>query len=276
MSYLFWSRFHPKLIDVVYRNESFWETHRHKLVRERTMLHSLALVTEGAGLFELNGQTAALTPGVVFQIWPGCAMSITTTPERPVLFYSVQFRYCMLEWDGESASARSCEEQLPLPGVSSYPASSPLRDMFESAYKAWRGKTADYEWRVFAQTIQLLERLTSGELRPSSADEAGDRLVGESIDFMKTHYKEPISRDRLAGLLSLSPAYFSTMFRKRTGYSPVQYLTKIRLDEAKRLLRSTRIPVADVAAETGFADSFYFARVFAKETGLSPSEFRKG
>lgn len=275
MSYLFWSRFHPRLIDVVYRNETFWETHRYKLVRERTMLHSLALVTGGAGLFELNGHTAALAPGVVFQVWPGCSMSITTTPEQPVLFYSVQFRYCMLEWEGESASARSCEDALPLPVVSAYPVASPIRDMFESAYKSWRGKTADYEWQVFARTIQLLQRLTDGELRPNTSGEVGDRIVGQSIEYMKAHFKEPIGRERLAEQLSLSPAYFSTMFRKLTGYSPIQYLTKIRLDEAKRLLRTTRLPVADVAAESGFADSFYFARVFAKETGLSPSEFRR-
>lgn len=275
MSYLFWSRFHPKLLDVVHRNEAFWEPHNYCLERSCTRLNVLALVTDGAGLLELNGHTAELVPGVVFQVWPGCALSIKTTPKRPVLFYSFHFRYCLLEWEGETVSAQACEEPLPLPVAAPYSEASPLRDMFESAYAAWQGKAADYDWSVFVRMLQLLERLTGDELRDRAGDAAADSLVARSIDYMKSNFKEPVDRNRLAEFLALSPSYYSTMFRKRTGYSPIQYLTKIRLDEAKRLLRSTRLTVAEVAAETGFADSFYFARVFAGETGLSPSEFRK-
>jgi AraC-like DNA-binding protein len=59
------------------------------------------------------------------------------------------------------------------------------------------------------------------------------------------------------------------------GISPMQYVQHLRLEEAKRLLRSTDLPIAEIAEQVGFADALYFSRLIHRESGVSPSLFRQ-
>jgi AraC-like DNA-binding protein len=70
-----------------------------------------------------------------------------------------------------------------------------------------------------------------------------------------------------------SPDYLRRLFTRVTGETPMQYLTKLRIEEAKRLMRVLRLGVKEASRQAGFADPAYFARVFRKQTGLRPSEF---
>ena len=92
---------------------------------------------------------------------------------------------------------------------------------------------------------------------------------------MKSSYKEELTREKMAEKLSISPGYFSVLFKKHTGLSPIQYLNKIRMDHAKHLLKNTKLPIKQIAEESGYANIHHFSNAFKKETGTSPSEWRK-
>jgi len=64
------------------------------------------------------------------------------------------------------------------------------------------------------------------------------------------------------------------LFREQIGVPPRQYLEELRLQRAAQLLRSTGLPVGEIAAETGYANAFYFSSRFRKMFGKSPSEYR--
>lgn len=74
---------------------------------------------------------------------------------------------------------------------------------------------------------------------------------------------------------NISYEYFRRIFENVYGVSPVKYLNKLRIDRAKELLNSGMYTVADAAFQSGFSDISYFSRFFKKETGLSPSEYKK-
>ncbi|PVE24219.1 AraC family transcriptional regulator [Microvirga sp. KLBC 81] len=74
---------------------------------------------------------------------------------------------------------------------------------------------------------------------------------------------------------NLTPSYFAKAFRRTTGMSPHQYLTHIRLEEAKGLLLSSSLPLADIALICGFGDQSYFTRVFTRSVGASPGAWRR-
>jgi AraC-like DNA-binding protein len=73
----------------------------------------------------------------------------------------------------------------------------------------------------------------------------------------------------------LTPSYFAKAFRRTTGMSPLHYLTHIRVREAKSLLASSTLPLADIALICGFGDQSYFTRVFSRSVGTSPGAWRR-
>lgn len=72
----------------------------------------------------------------------------------------------------------------------------------------------------------------------------------------------------------ISVSHFSTLFKKETGYSPLDFLIRQRLQHAARLLATTQEPIASVSAAVGYEDPFYFSRSFRKIMGCSPRTYR--
>ena len=79
--------------------------------------------------------------------------------------------------------------------------------------------------------------------------------------------------DELAERLEVSKAHLIRTFTKKTGISPGRYITHMRVEYAKLLLRSEDASITYVAEASGFANANYFAKVFRRETGMSPSEY---
>ena len=79
----------------------------------------------------------------------------------------------------------------------------------------------------------------------------------------------------LADSFYLDEAYFSRLFKEKTGLSPKQYLLNVRLKRAKELLSETVYPIKEISTATGFSDPLYFSKLFLKKEGISPSLYRK-
>jgi AraC family transcriptional regulator, arabinose operon regulatory protein len=101
-----------------------------------------------------------------------------------------------------------------------------------------------------------------------------DPRVLAAIDLLATNAHTRLSIDELARAVHLSPSRFAHLFRKETGLAPRRFAERQRIERAKQLLELTALPVAVVAAETGFSSQFYFASRFRKLTGTSPTGFR--
>ena len=79
----------------------------------------------------------------------------------------------------------------------------------------------------------------------------------------------------MSEILNVNPAYFSTLFKKKTGSSFIQYLTAFRMKKAIELLRTTDYSVEKIAEEVGYSNPNYFVKVFKKQMGKTISDFRK-
>lgn len=91
------------------------------------------------------------------------------------------------------------------------------------------------------------------------------------IDF---HYRESITSKTLSSLFYIEGSYLSRKFKQTYGLTPTEYITKVRIYDAKRLLSSTEISVSSIAINVGYQDPNYFYRVFEKTTGMRPTEYR--
>jgi AraC-like DNA-binding protein len=102
-----------------------------------------------------------------------------------------------------------------------------------------------------------------------------DDPIQQAMQFLKTHYPQPLVLDDVARRFFLSRAQFTRKFRERTGQSFLEFLNERRLDQAVRLLHETDWTVGMIAKYIGFASPAHFHQLFFRKTGLTPIQFRK-
>jgi AraC-like DNA-binding protein len=103
---------------------------------------------------------------------------------------------------------------------------------------------------------------------------AGAALVQRAVHHLQAHLSEPADWRALASAFGVSYSTLRHVFAKQTGVPPARYHLSLRLDEAKRLLRETALPVLAVAEQAGFSDPNHFSALFARKAGCSPTRFR--
>jgi AraC-like DNA-binding protein len=109
-----------------------------------------------------------------------------------------------------------------------------------------------------------------GGLRRGVAGGQRERAVGEAINWIRTHYNQPLRIDALAHTVHLSPSVLHRRFKAATVMSPLQYQKQVRLLEARKLLMSGTIEAASVAFEVGYESPSQFSREYRRLFGASP------
>lgn len=99
--------------------------------------------------------------------------------------------------------------------------------------------------------------------------------VAASVADLRRNWTQPRRLGELAAAASVSPGHYSALFRELTGFAPIDYLIRIRVQHACRLLDTTHASVAAVAAEAGYDDAYYFTRCFRRVMGCSPRAYRR-
>lgn len=123
---------------------------------------------------------------------------------------------------------------------------------------------------------ETLAHLEAALQRQHKLSSEAQRLVRKAIAFVQQHFHEPISRQDLARHVGMSEDYLTYCFRQELGMTPIAFLNRYRITQAKRLLKETDKTITEIALDVGFSDSGYFSRVFRREVGLSPEAFRRG
>ncbi len=100
--------------------------------------------------------------------------------------------------------------------------------------------------------------------------------LSKALAFIRDHYRDSISLGDAAAAAGISPGYLGRILRTELHSNFTKYVLTVRIQEAKRLLRRTRIPIGEIGAQCGFLDHSYFTQIFRRQVGMSPSEYREG
>ena len=101
-------------------------------------------------------------------------------------------------------------------------------------------------------------------------------LVDEITQYLIEYYGEVLDQKSVAQNFYISRSYLSKLFKAKTGRGFNEYLNKIRIEQAKVALKTTALPITEIAFNCGFNDSNYFSKVFKKSEGVSPLNYRNG
>ena len=124
----------------------------------------------------------------------------------------------------------------------------------------------------------MMEKIVDEKLIPSRQEgQAGPSSspVQEAIDYVEKHIHLPLSLREVADHVHLNASYFSVLFKEKTGLTYSEYVTRSRLQAAKRLLISTPHSVNDIAEQVGYRTAKYFITLFKTREGITPSQYRK-
>jgi transcriptional regulatory protein len=149
-------------------------------------------------------------------------------------------------------------------------------DRFDYAIEAMHIKAFDYLLKPWKE--ERLCELINTAIENVRSMQKTDSIVHSQKDIIKDYidrnYKKDISAKDVAGILGYSDVYFSKVFKQLFNDNFINYLTKIRIDRAKVLLKDISFNIKEVGKSVGYADSNYFTKVFKRSIGISPSEYR--
>lgn len=101
-----------------------------------------------------------------------------------------------------------------------------------------------------------------------------EQRIAETVDYMRDRLNQPLRVLKLARMVGVSQSHFFAVFKKQTGFAPIDFFTRMRMKRACELLDSTSLSVKEVAAALGYDDQFYFSRVFKSVNHVPPSGYR--
>ena len=114
------------------------------------------------------------------------------------------------------------------------------------------------------------------EIRDQNSGNKNRSILKAAVDFIDSHYMdEEISLNTVANVANVSSNHFSALFSQNMGQTFIEYLTSLRMNKAKELLRCTGMRSSEIAGEIGYKDAHYFSYLFKKTQGMTPSDYRK-
>lgn len=150
--------------------------------------------------------------------------------------------------------------------------------IFRRVFRIMKRRSIAMEAALHAEVAALLTLLFEARhsVHPAAAGEKEiPASLHKPLEAMRLYYQKPLRVEELARLAGMSITNFFRNFKAATGTSPIDWLRRERINQAKHRLLETNISIAKIAEETGYYDQFYFSRDFKRMTGVSPSQYRQ-
>jgi two-component system response regulator YesN len=106
-------------------------------------------------------------------------------------------------------------------------------------------------------------------------EEQASGIIKRAKAYIAENYHKDISLEDVSRTVDISSYYFSKLFKEETGENFIEYLTNIRIEQAKKLLQNRDLSIKTICVETGYSDPNYFSRIFKKQVGVTPTEYRE-
>ncbi|MBB6669123.1 AraC family transcriptional regulator [Cohnella nanjingensis] len=243
--------------------------HHYRERPEGSNAHILIYCVEGEGWVETNGKPAAVTERQLVAIPANVPHRYGASSDSPWSIYWVHLQGEYVADYMKLFGLDGGAVRLPAGAFSAW------TDGFEKCYRLLSGKP-------YSMPAQVLVSLTMGELlgnvgmsaEGSARDRKRETDLAGAIRFLNDRLAESVSLAELAAHTGISKQHLVYLFNQETGFPPIEYFLRLKMQKAGQLLCLTGLTVKEIAAAVGIGDPYYFSRLFKKLMGASPAHYR--
>lgn len=224
-------------------------------------------IREGGGWIHIRGKDYYPEPGQLYLLPAGMKLSYAPDTVNPLGKY----------WCHFSATVGDVNlfQMLELPHWIPVEDELRLEGQFKHLLELHTSTAVTAPLRIKSILFEIIsEFIDQSESQLHLAATSSTSKINIVLSYIERHLAEPISVEDLAKLVHFHPNYFMHYFKSMMGLSPIVYINKKRLEKARRMLATTELSVSAVADEIGL-ELYYFSRIFKKQSGLSPTDYRK-
>jgi len=241
-------------------------------VREGLDSFLIKLTLSGGGVLEYEGTSRRISAGQFF--WIDC--------QKPQRYYTDpdHGRWHMLWVHFRGGNAKTYYELFRTMGdgspVGTMPAHCDGEGLLKQLISCYSENNSAIDNDIAASSV--LTQLISCCVRAAAVQEengAVPDVVRKIYSYLLEHYAENIRLETLSQQFSVSKYHLQRIFKRYVGQSPLEFLSGVRLTQAKQLLRTTDLPVSEIAYRVGIENDSYFIRKFRAEEEMTPHQYRK-
>lgn len=224
----------------------------------------------GKGWFDCKGKQHEVGANTYFILPPGASHSYGSDDQHPWSIYWIHF-------NGTLAPFYASECGVPhsiIPGITSRieTRTNLFEEIFDALCAGYNIDNIRYAMSLFHHFLGTLRYL--GEYRNGGKNTQDLDIVNAAIHYMNENIEQNLSLANLSDFIGFSPSYLSSVFKTRTGHSPMSYFQLLKIRRACKLLDETEMKVNNICHKVGISDPYYFSRLFSKIMGISPTAYR--
>ncbi|MDQ0114105.1 AraC-like DNA-binding protein [Paenibacillus harenae] len=242
----------------------------HSIIKESTNPYKRYVTPENGFIYVVSGKAKFACDESEYTLQKSDVFYAGKNMNLDVFILEEPFEYYIILFSVQQDA--SCLEGQPFRSHYTVHPEDPINlfQKIDSMYGTWNKPGALSKLYVKALFYHFIHDLfQQAHLKGSSAG-----LIERSILYMNENFRENLSLHSLSQFIGSSPGYFSNLFKKQTGISPIEFLTHIRINKAKELLLLSDAALREIANHVGYSDVYYFNRIFKKYTGMPPGQYR--
>ena len=230
--------------------------------------YQLIYVFNGKGYFKLDHQMQEVPKGHIVIYKPG-------EPQIYEYHFNDSTEVYWVHFTGHAASSILTDLELSGQSVRYVDVNGDYVEIFKKIIHELNMKNLRYEYFSTSHLLELFSRLSRDLYKTANKGGAlSDNDINDVIKMMHIRHNQKCLVADFAKICNLSVYRFIHKFKNHTGKTPIEYITKIRIDEATYLLCNSLLSISEIASVVGYDDPLYFSRIYKKATGFSPSNYR--
>ena len=234
--------------------------------------HKLLLCLKGTGFIQVGGRTLAVGPGNIGWIFNHHDNAHWPEKGSPWEMYWIRVDGPYLDQIYKTLTAAGSPV---FAGVDT----NACAQIYRRIFRIMKSRSIAMEAALHTEVAGLIKQLflARHSANPSAGDTPDEipKSLHKPMEAMRLYYDRPLRIEELAGMANMSVSSFFRYFKAATGTSPIDWLKRERINQAKRRLLETDDSIALIAEQTGYYDQFYFSRDFKRMNQISPSEYRQ-